>query len=161
MNTAPEQLLQYLHDDLVPFVREHKGLLSIAADPYNFLELLGEAPSGWRLVLHWAGDENQSADTPAAFLRNEFHVGITCNLGLTAKPGEAVMKKRPGNAPSLLKLVQLTRARVRSLVFGANTTGQPSYLGCDPVVLPDGTPLAAYRLRFSLISADEPVTARE
>lgn len=160
MNTSPEQLLQHLVDDLQPFVRERRGLLSVAADPYNFLELLGEAPSGWRCVVHWAGDENQSPDIPAAFLRNEFHVGISCNLGLTAKPGEAAMKKRPGGAPSLVQLVQLTRTRIRELVFPDGTTGQAAYQGCEPVVLPDGTPLAAYRLRFFLTSADEPVTAR-
>ncbi len=160
MNHAPEQLLQYLHDDLVPFVREYKGTLSVARDPWNFLELLGEAPSGWRCVLHWAGDENQMQDAPAAFNKNEFHLGVTCNLGLTAAPGEATMKKRPGGAPSLLRLVQLTRERVRGLVFPQGTTGQPNYLGCDPVSLPDGTPLAGYRLRFSLISADDPVTPR-
>lgn len=161
MHPTPAQLLQNLHDDLTPFVRQQKGQLSVAGDPYHFLELMGEAPVGWRCVVHWAGDENQSQEGPAAFLRNEFHVGLTCNLGLTPKPGEAVMKTRPNHGPSLLELVQLTRARVRSFSFGDGTTGQPTYLGCDPVVLPDGMPLAAYRLRFSLISSDEPVTFRE
>lgn len=161
MHHGPEELLTILHEDLTPFTRELKGTLSVAADPWNFLELLAEAPQGWRLVLHWAGDENQMTEVPgAAINKSEFHVGITCNLGLTAKPGEAVMRKRPGNAPSLLRLMTMTRDRVKSFVFPDGTSGQAIYLGADPITLPDGTPLAGYRLRFSLMSADEPVTPR-
>ncbi len=158
----PDELLQFLHDDLAVFVKEQRGTLSVAADPYHFLELLAEAPSGWRLVLAWNGDENQATDgPPVAINRNELHIGVTCNLGLTAKPGEAIMKKRPGGAPSLLKLVQLTRERVRTLVFPAGTTSERAmYLGADPAILPDGTPLKGFRLRFSITTADEPASAR-
>lgn len=157
----PEQLLSHLHDELVPFVKEQKGTLSLASDPLHFLELLAESPSGWRCVLHWSGDENQNAEIPTGPInRNEFHVGVTCNLGLTAEPGKAIMKKRPGGAPSLLRLMQLTRERVRTTVFPEDTSRQPIYLGCDPAILPDGTPLKGYRLRFSLLSADDAAIAR-
>jgi hypothetical protein len=162
MHLDPEQILSLLVDDLTVFTKSNKGTISVAADPWNFLELLAEAPQGWRCVVHWAGDENLQPDIPAAFLKNEFHVGVTANLGLTIKPGEAVMKKRPGGTPSLLKLVALTRDRVRSFVFPPEVTSMhPQLLGTDPVTLPDGTPLAGYRLRFSLTTHDEPVVYRQ
>ncbi len=162
MHPEPQTLVEHLHGDLAPFVREHKGTLSVAADPFHFLELLAEAaPQGWRLALHWQGDENVAGDqVPVAILKNEFHVGVVAHHGLSAKPGEALMKKRAGGGPSLLRLVRLVRGRVRSLVWPEHTGGTAMYLGCEPVVLPDGTPLQGYRLRFSLMSADEPVTPR-
>lgn len=161
MHFDPSSLLTYVRDDLALWVRGQKGLLSVASDPWNFLELLAESPAGWRCVLHWHGDNNETPDTPAAFLKNEFHLGVTCNLGLTATPGEQIAKKRAGGTPSLLSLVGLTRARLRSLVFPDGVAeSSVTYLGCVPVVLPDGTPLAAYRLRFSLMTADEPITPR-
>lgn len=158
----PHDLLNLLKGDLAPFVRQHRGLLSVAADPWNFLELLAERPSGWRLVLHWAGDENaQEAALEGCFCANRIELGVSCNLGLTATPGEQVSKRRAGGAPSLLELVALTRARVRGYVFPDHVSDRfPLYRRCDPVTLPDGTPLAAYRLRFDLTSTPEPVVHR-
>lgn len=162
MHFTPATLLTFIKDDMAPFVKKQKGLLSVASDPYNFLELLAQAPSGWCCILHSHSDSNTTQEIPdAAFLANEIHVGVTCNLGLTATPGEQIAKKRPGGAPSLLELVGLTRDRMRSMVFPDGVTdGAFTYLGRDPVVLPEGVPLAAYRLRFSLMTADAPITPR-
>ncbi|WP_043585363.1 hypothetical protein [Geminisphaera colitermitum] len=158
----PEDIIRTLHDDLQPFVKEHGGRLSVADDPWNFLELLAEKPTGWRCVLHWAGDNN-TQDHPLAgcILDNQFAVGITCQKGLSANPQEQLYKPRAGGAPSLLRLVALTRARVRSYVFPNGVSNRyVMYHGAEPVTLPDGTPLQGYRLRFSITATPEPVTYR-
>jgi hypothetical protein len=157
----PDTLLTLLEDDLTPWVKELKGLLSVAADPWNFLELLAESPVGWRGVLHWDGDENRM-DHPdsGCYVRNRFSFGVTCQQGLTAKPLQSLHKARPGGAPALLRLVALARLRIRSFAFPADVSERfVRYAGTEPVILPDGVPLAGYRLRFELTAHPEPVPA--
>lgn len=156
----PDQLVAFVLDDITPWAKGLRGLVTVAADPYNFLELLAESPQGWRAVLLWEGDDNQS-DNPLAgcFVKNRFSIGITCQKGLTINPQESLFKNRPGGAPSLLKLLSLVRLRVRQLVFPEDVTERyVRYAGADPVVLPDGTPLAGYRLRFELTAHPEPIS---
>ncbi len=157
----PDVLLNLLEEDLLPWMKEQKGQLSLAEEPWHFLELLAESPQGWRGVLHFDGDENrmQSADE-GAFLRNRFSFGVSCQKGLGVKAGQVLHKPRPGGGLALLKLIALSRLRIRSFVFPADVSQRyVHYIGCDPVTLPDGTPLAAYRLRFELTAHPEPVTA--
>lgn len=158
----PDQLVAFLHDDLKKFAKEVRGQITLAADPLHFLELLAQAPGSCHLVLHWAGDENQAAaGLPVPFNRNELHVGVTLNFGLAADRGEAAIRKRPNGGASLLKLVQLTRERVRTLVFPEGSCDRHAvYLGADPAIMPDGMPLSGYRLRFAITTADEAATPR-
>jgi hypothetical protein len=158
----PAQLLQLLHDDLTPFVQDNAGLLSIASDPWNFLELLSEKPNGWRCILHWDGDVNIMSDPRAGcFCDNNFSIGVTAQKGLSAKPQEQLYRPRAGGAPSLLALVAMVRARVRGFLFPRHASQQSTlYLGCESIALPDGTPLDGYRLRFSVKATPEPVQYR-
>lgn len=156
----PDQLVTLLEDDLTPWVKELKGQLTVADDPWNFLELLAESPVGWRGILHFDGDENKMGHpSEGCYLRNRFSFGISCQRGLTAKPLQALHKARPGGAPALLRLVALARLRIRSFALPADVSERfVRYAGSEPVVLPDGTPLAAYRLRFELTAHPERIT---
>lgn len=159
---TPDTMLAELERDLSPWVRSQKGVLSLARDPYHFLELLAESPAGWRAVLHWDGEANPGDDgRTGVFATQKLSLGLTKNLGLTAKPDEALVKKALAN-PAFLRLVALVRERVRSYVWPDEVTSRYTlYTGCDPVVLPDsGLPLAAYRLNFELSIALPPVEYR-
>ncbi|BET67207.1 hypothetical protein ASA1KI_21250 [Opitutales bacterium ASA1] len=160
----PDTLLQTVHDDLAPWVRARRGLLSVAADPYQFLEVLAEAPQGWRAVLHWAGDESGgSHPLEGAFVDHELHLGISANPGLTIAADVALFGPRAGNTPAILRLVALARAHVRGLVLRTPEEDTEQYLhyrGCAPVVMPEGIPLRAYRLRFTVTAALTPVAYR-
>ncbi|WP_043588981.1 hypothetical protein [Geminisphaera colitermitum] len=150
---TPDALLAELHADLEPWLRANKGTLSVAADPYNFLELLADSPSAFRVVLHWAGEQNPSDQEGAGvFAPQKFDLGVTANLGLTATPEIALFKPGPNaTRPPLLQLVAAVRDRVRGYTWPAgNTTRYMLYRGCDPVTLPDAMPLRAYRLQFQL-----------
>lgn len=156
----PDELLNLLHTDLTPWMLEAKGHLSVAADPWNFLELLAEKPTGWRGVLHWDGDDNRQ-DTPqqGCLLENRFSFGVTCQKGLTLAPETKLFRPGPDGAPALLRLVAAARLRIRSYAFpGGVSFRYVNYRGADPVTLPDGTPLMGYRLRFQLTAIPEPIT---
>jgi len=161
----PDTLLKTIHDDLAPWCQANRGLLSVAADPWNFLELLAESPQGWRAVLHWGGDSNFSEHAlGGCILENELSIGVSCHLGLTANPEAAIFRDRPGGTPPLLALVAALRDRLRGLVIdtgGEDTERYFHYRGCAPVALPDGTPLRAYALRFSFTAAPPAVVYRE
>lgn len=156
----PDRLISLLHGDLTPWMKERKGELCVAADPWNFLQLLAESPDGWRGVLHFDGDANRADHhSSGCFLDNNFSFGVTCQKGLSLDPEEKLFRPSPDGTPSLLRLVSAARLRIRSYAFPADVSDRfVTYRGCEPLVLPDGTPLMGYRMRFALIAHPEPVT---
>ena len=159
---TPDKLLGELHDELSPWVRTQKGTLSIARDPYHFLELLAESPAGWRAVLHWDGEINPSDEERAGvFARQRISIGITANLGLRFDTDSALVKSTAAR-PALLSIVAAVRERVRGYVWPEGITNEVTlYAGCEAVTLPEAdVPLAGYRLNFELIIALPPVEYR-
>lgn len=156
----PDQLLDLLVQDLTPWMAEMKGTLSVASDPWNFLDLLSQSPSGWRGVLHFEGDDNRQEHVDeGCFLNYRFSFGITAQKGLTVRPEERLYKST-AEIPAITRLLAAARLRIRSLAFPADVSQRlVKYTGCSPAILPDGTPLLGYVLRFELIAHPEPVTA--
>jgi hypothetical protein len=147
---SPADILKPLHTALTPWVAEKKGVLSIAKDPYHVLELLAESPVGHRVILAFAGDTGMGDQPQIPLAKATIEVVLSYNLGLTAKPDEALITAR-GDRPSLLALVHDVRMRVLGIRFPDEITDvHIAYGGCEPVVTPDGVPLAAYRMQFSL-----------
>jgi hypothetical protein len=159
---TPDTLLLELHEDLSAFMAANRGHLSVAGEMYDFLQLLTESPAGWRVVLLWEGEENPGDNAEAGcFAANKFSLGVTANLGMTASP-EIGLIKPSASRPALLQLVAAVRDWTRGHVFRQGvSTKYPLYKGADPVVLPDGMPLKAYRLRFELTLGLPPVLSRE
>jgi hypothetical protein len=72
------------------------------------------------------------------------------HLGLTAKPDLALIQPI-GNRPPLYQSLDDLRTLILNLQFGSEQTGQYlEYRSIEPVITPDGVPLAAYRLSFGL-----------
>ncbi|WP_414664901.1 hypothetical protein [Horticoccus sp. 23ND18S-11] len=159
---TPDAILTEMRADLEPWVRAKKGELSIARDPFHFLELLAESPASFRVVLHWDGESNPGDEPQAGvFAAQKISLGVTANLGLTAKPDEA-LHKATANRAALLRLLADVRDRARSYVWPDETTARYMlYKSADVIVLPDsGLPLAGYRLNFELTIALPPVEYR-
>jgi hypothetical protein len=158
---TPDDLLAELRDDLKPWVQKRKGMLSIATDPYNFLELLAQSPAGWRVVLHWDGEDNTAEAAQAGdFCTQRISLGITANLGLTANPSEGMVTDTAVRK-AFLGLVADLRDRVRGYVFPDQVTNRyMHYKRAVPVVLPEGVPLAGMKLDFELIAALPPAVYR-
>lgn len=159
---TPDSLLSELRTELEPWVRAKKGDFSVARDPYHFLELLAESPAGFRVVLHWDGETNPGDDAQAGcFPAQKISLGLTANLGLTAKPDESLHKASAAR-PALLRLLADVRDRMRGYTFPDETTARfILYKGAEAIVLPDSAiPLAGYRLNFELTIGLPPVAYR-
>lgn len=148
-----DEILEKLYCAIEKWGEPHKASVSIARDPFHVLEILAENPQGFRVIVHWAGDENASDIMERPLADHKIQIVFSYNLGLTAKPDLALIQGQQ-NRPALYKLLDDLRALVLGLAFPDFETAEYCiYTGTEPVVTPDGIPLAAYRLKFHLIAA--------
>jgi hypothetical protein len=115
------------------------------------LGLLCEAPESGRCILRWTGDDVQSAPVREGDLAiSGLSVILTRKQTLSAVSGKAQV----GGSYPLLDAVHGVRARMMSYRFSAGgTEGFLRYRGTSSVAFPDGLPVAAWEIRFSLRSA--------
>jgi hypothetical protein len=148
----PDQICRYVKTAIAAVASSNKGKIEIAKDPWHVLELLAESPSGFRIIIHWAGDQQLGDMDDAPLVTSRLEVILSCNLGLTANAESALVEGSAlTNRPSLLDLVSRVRQRILQKLWPAERTGgNIRYVGCEPVGTPDGVPLAAYRLSFEL-----------
>jgi hypothetical protein len=145
------EILKRLYDDIVSWGKVGK-LVSLARDPFDVLEILAQGPQGFRVILHWAGEQEVGGQPQLPIVQHRIEAILSYNLGLTATPDLALLSKGPANdRPALLDLVEELRRRIASYNFPDGETDVfMAYVGCDPFVTPDGVPLAAYKLTFTL-----------
>jgi hypothetical protein len=162
----PDEILKMLKADIDSFAGQNKAQVSIAKDPWNVLEILSESPSGFRVILHWAGDKQLGDwdDAPLATANIEVVIGYA--IGLSKEPGQELITSQFNTRPSVLKLVSDLRERVLTFDFDCDSASSDEagdtarYVGCDPIVLPDGTQTHAYKLKFELDHALPEFTVR-
>ena len=148
-----DQILGKLHHALAVWAQPRKARVDIARDPFHVLEILGENPQGFRLIVHWAGDDNISDVMEIPLVDHKLEVIFSYNLGLTAKPDLALVHAQQ-NRPALYELLDDVRTEVLGLAFPDEQTAiYAQYTGTEAVITPDAIPLAAYRLRFHLLAA--------
>ena len=148
-----DEILTKLYDALSTWGATHKATVSIARDPFHVLELLAENPQGFRIIVHWAGDDNPSDQMEFPLADNKIEVVFSYNLGLSAQPDLALIRGQQ-NRPALYKLLDELRGLILAIAFPDVATAiYCQYTGTEPFITPDGIPLAAYRLKFHLVSA--------
>lgn len=156
----PEDIILPLQDRLTAF-SEGWGHVSLAADPFNVFEQLTTGPNGTLIVLHWAGDANAGSTRRSPFVRNTIEVYVGRNKGLSLDQNETLYREDLyDQAKPLSRQVAEIREHLRAYSYDADARHQPtgqeaalSYSGCDPVILPSGLPMAAYKLTFNFISS--------
>lgn len=156
----PCDLLKRLHTDLTAWAEPKRGLISLAGDPGYVLECLADAPQGFRVILAWAGDEDQTGQAQAGIVDNTFEVWLIKAKGLQLDPGLHLIK---GDPPFLALLSDL-RARVRSLVFPDEVTSMfLLYKGAKQFEpeLALQLPTTGYKMTFELTTSMPTVDFRE
>lgn len=158
MNTTPAELLGLLYDDLQAWAEGNGGVCALSQSPSALLELLLERTSGWRLIVHWEGDEPADARVRSGpVLRNRFRLIVDGQLGPTATPRLTLVRERAGRA-AFLAVVDAVRQRAMSYRFPwlAEPNNRLYYDGTDEKIPLGGDAyLAAYNLSFHLFSTME------
>ena len=147
------QILAALYAALQVWGQPLGAVVTLARDPFHVLEILAASPEGFRVVVHWAGDENISDHDALPLAENRLEVILSYNLGLTARPDLALIQG-PLNRPSILDQVDALRSFILGVQYPTIQTGTYAvYAGTKPFHTPDGIPLAAYVLAFKLKAA--------
>jgi hypothetical protein len=89
------------------------GVVAIAADEDEGLDMLSESPKGWRLIL-WAGGEAPKAATSDELVTTGIRIGLSATRGLRKQPGKELIEGR-GNLPPILDMIEGTVATVRGM----------------------------------------------
>ena len=155
-------LMQIIRDDLAPFVSARKGQLRIAQDPGDVLDQLLDKPASFRVVLHWAGDKDQTDQAQAAIVDNNIEIWVIKAKGLLLNPGDLLIKPQ-GDQPAFLTLLDDLTARVRSNVLPDEETSRfLHYRGADPLDALQAPNLetTAFKLSFTITSAKPHVEYR-
>jgi len=154
---SPEKLLAALQAYLDTFV-EGWGSVSLAGDPYNVYEQLTQGPNSTLIILHWAGDEPAGSTRASPFAKNEIEVYVGRNRGLSLDPNENLVHTDiiDGQKPLFQEVAEI-REHLRAFQLNdmpdvADIAHEPrlSYGGTGPVILPNGIPMAALRIRFNV-----------
>lgn len=149
-NLKPNDIVLALRDHLEPSVKSARGIVSIANDAFQVLELLGESPAGFRVVLLWEGDTDATGQPLAGIVAHAIAVVISNNRGLRVWNGENLHRDTVAG-PSLLTRLSEIRTLLLRYRFPEGVTDECLlYLGTQPEVTPEGLPLDAYRMRFRL-----------
>jgi len=162
-----DEIGEKLRGALEDWARPLKGNVSVARDPIDVLSLLVTGPRGFILVLHYAGgtlrsdiaaDESSGTDaeTVNAVGDERFEIAIGQAMGLSAGKDMNIFAAI-ADRPALMRRVNDLRARVTALLFpdDGSTLRRFRWTGTDPLMLPDGTPLAAYKLTFVITAVSD------
>ena len=155
MSTTPADIIGLVYTDLAAWTAQNGGTASLTKHPYDLMEQLAHTPSGWRLILHWAGDKPASENVrDCNVVDNTFRVILTGDLGPTVIPSIALIRATAARTPFLAILDAVFQHVMAYRFVGLNPPNNRFwYRGADDnVPLPDGLALAAYNLCFLLRS---------
>ncbi|MGC3991693.1 MAG: hypothetical protein QM796_18780 [Chthoniobacteraceae bacterium] len=135
---------------LAALVQQQKGVLSIATNPGEVMELLGEAPGRFRVILNWTGEHTQG-DYRSGIVKHTLQVIVSQNRGLAAIKGANLSVTRAGDPP-LMTLANQVRDSLRALVLPDQTSKLLHYLHTEPTHH-EHHPLDAYTQTYAIFSA--------
>jgi len=146
---SAQHLMRQIHEALTPFVETaKKGYLSIARDPLEIIEQLGQAPGRFRAILSWGG-EKPEGHRASGIVTHTFLIVVSHNRGLSILKGENLFLAR-GDDDSLVVLNAEVRDLLRALRFPNLITDRTlTYGGTEPVAV-DGTQIDAFTQTWTL-----------
>lgn len=128
----------------------NQDAIKIASDPLDLFGLFSAtAPQGLRAVIMFTGETTRGVDGEVGgFVDRKFMVVVTTGKAMLAA-GDAT-RETPSRKP-LYELVEGARDTLRNATFSSDTTeGNFTYNGASVFVLPDGMPVDALQLEFTL-----------
>lgn len=149
--TLPD-VMEQLRAALREYAAEFNAQLSVSPDPWAPYELLTMGSGGSVVALVYEGQTRLDSPPgrPLAVARIAVYVGA--QLGLSDERGAALFRPL-GARPAVYSLVEgITKLLVdfRMTVTDGTVKDRLYYAGDEPVALPGGMPLAAYKINFTL-----------
>ena len=143
-------ILQAVYSDLASWAGPLAGEVSASGTFVESMEVLLAKPTGFLVIIEWQGEEASTEDEWTGVMRAELGVYVAVNVGLQVKPGAGVWMSPAGR--TLLERTNAVRDRIREITFpdDQDTTRIFNYRGSKQVLLPDGTPLRAFRLEYDI-----------
>lgn len=140
---------------LTEWAAQQPGRMSVhrATDPWNAIELLCQGPTDYRIVVEYAGDEPQGEGPFSLISEHRWDVYLSVPLGLHVDPAHVLTNGSPSR-PALQRMLDELKAFCLALRWPADSTETlMQYGGSEGATLPDGLPMAAYRMRMRLTAA--------
>jgi len=143
-------ILKAVYEDLASWALPLSGEVSASGTFVESMEVLLAKPTGFLVIIEWQGEESSTEDEWTGVMRCELGVYVAVNVGLQVKPGAGVWMSPAGR--TLLERTNAVRDRLREITLpdDGDTTRCLNYRGAKQVLLPDGTPLRAFRLEWEL-----------
>lgn len=152
-------LFDEIAETLAGFADHANGQFSRARDPFEVLELLGNGPGKFRVILMWQGDEPAGQEPTSGIVESRFVVTVSSNRGLPAIQG-GNLSAPPTGGVSLMDWVNDVRCLLRALNISDTGTSHKLRYGGSAAVEYEGARLDAYELRFSIFAALQDETTR-
>lgn len=152
-----DQIVNLVYKDLEPWAKAKKGTLCGARDPLEMIEILTIHPLGFKVITGFDGDGAPEDGSDDMISDNKIAVIVGVNLGLDIDRTLGVFRSK-GERVNLLRLMSQCRARILSLRFsgeGEDNGEVLRYGGSTVVTMPNGFPLAAYKMLFYLDASIE------
>lgn len=105
--------LAALEDGLRPKVVAAGGKLDVAADPDQVIEMLGNSPKGWRVILNFGGDEAVDPDGSPGIVRWTLNATVQASKGLAVNINEHTHRKPVSGRDPLLTLAEQVSRWIR------------------------------------------------
>lgn len=154
---SAEQLSLIIFEALKPYVEiSQKGRLSVARDPLDIIELLGEGPGTFRVIIAWSGEKPQG-NKYSGIVEHEWRVVVSANRGLPLLTGSNLFLPRSTTTgPTLIEWHSRVRDILRQLQFPDRITEKVlTYAGAEPDAI-NGQLIDSYTQTWRLIAALPP-----
>jgi hypothetical protein len=112
---TPGLLLRLTDDALRPLIEADGGSLSVCSSPAHLLEILGNGPGRYRVLLLWEGS-TALPDTRGCGQTGKIQVIVEAHRGLPAAGGRDAYRDRAGETP-LLDRAETVCELVRAIEF--------------------------------------------
>jgi hypothetical protein len=153
---SAEDLSKQIFQALEPYVVINQGgHLSVARDPLDIIELLGEGAGTFRVIIAWNGEKPQGHKY-SGIVEHEWRVVISQNRGLPHLSGSGLFLGRNDGAPTLVAQASRVRELLRSLRFPDRITEKIlTYAGTEADAV-NGQLIDSFTQTWRLIAALPP-----
>lgn len=142
------ETISQTRDTLATWAEGQGGSAEIARDIVHLYALVRIKPGGFRVIVHFLGEEKRGTFEEAGQVDRKFWVVISFGQSLQLDKGDALIHGQAGGRP-LFDLAEEVREQIRAISFDPSTTEEtPDLRSITPFAIPSDVLLDAYTIEF-------------